>query len=193
MDWMTEKNPVFDLVISQASKLSQPFWRKAKTKDELGFEKNFCQFNFIERIYGLAGPPQQLEFVTVPPAPRDLSSSFPFFFLTKRSFTQRCTPLCAFNDVCHYEYCQSAHKTVCYIPFHFRKKDCSLHEGGILGKYRISFCTTPRDSVDHYFSLYERRFVSWNLNKSLKRAIQETLDAGIRISFSLLFLFCCLI
>ena len=98
-----------------------------------------------------------------------------------------------FNDVCHYEYCQSAHKTVCYIPFHFRKKDCSLHEGGILGKYRISFCTTPRDSVDHYFSLYERRFVSWNLNKSLKRAIQETLDAGIRISFSLLFLFCCLI
>ena len=193
MDWMTEKNPVFDLVISQ-----ETIFQALSNYSQNQTLKNFCQFNFIQRIYGLAGPPQQLEFVTVPPAPRDLSSSFPFFFLTsyqlaKRSFTQRCTPLCAFNDVCHYEYYESAHKTVCYIPFHFRKKDCSLHEGGILGKYRISFCTTPRDSVDHYFSLYERRFVSWNLNKSLKRAIQETLDAGIRISFSLLFLFCCLI
>ena len=77
--------------------------------------------------------------------------------------------------------------------FILEKKIVAYMKGGILGKYRISFCTTPRDSVDHYFSLYERRFVSWNLNKSLKRAIQETLDAGIRISFSLLFLFCCLI
>ena len=156
MDWMTEKNPVFDLVISQASKLSQPFWRKAKTKDELGFEKNFCQFNFIERIYGLAGPPQQLEFVTVPPAPRDLSSSFPFFFLTKRSFTQRCTPLCAFNDVCHYEYYESAHKTVCYIPFHL-KKNLAYMRG--VGREVSNFFLLPQGTL--LTIIFHSRRQSW--------------------------------
>ena len=116
-----QRRTVFDLVISQAQTE-----KKNQKKDELVMPKQvfkkqsrFCQFNFIERIYGLAGPPQQLEFVTVPLAPRDLSSSFPFFSFTRQTLGL----LNAFNDVCHYEHSIAAHKTVCYIhSFSFEKK-----------------------------------------------------------------------
>ena len=127
-----------------------------RSKDELVllfknglFKKasQFCQFNFIERIYGLAGPPQQLEFVTVPLAPRDLSSSFPFFSFTRQTLGL----LNAFNDVCHYEHSIAAHKTVCYIhSFSFEKKG-----EGWVGREVVSNFYTPRDSVDHYFSRAE--------------------------------------
>ena len=114
-----QRRTVFDLVISQAqttlkktpkeihTTFSHFVWTRSARKMSLVllfknglFKKasQFCQFNFIERIYGLAGPPQQLEFVTVPLAPRDLSSSFPFFFLYATDFgsaerIQWCVPL----------------------------------------------------------------------------------------------------
>ena len=74
MDWMTEKNPVFDLVISQ-----ETIFQALSNYSQNQTLKNFCQFNFIQRIYGLAGPPQQLEFVTVPLATQRFIFLIPFF------------------------------------------------------------------------------------------------------------------
>ena len=78
MDWMTEKNPVFDLVISQ-----ETIFQALSNYSQNQTLKNFCQFNFIQRIYGLAGPPQQLEFVTVPPATQRFIFLIPFFYASQ--------------------------------------------------------------------------------------------------------------